>query len=535
MTNTSVSASSFITLSPGSQELIIGKAAKWLTYSEIKYLVGAFNIHNKSSSPDKITTSALLVIPAFFQNVLRNLVGNREWQISFLKARFIEVVATKDFQVSRGLIFDSFVTECFLTSELWEFNSAIYNAAENDHFEVVGSLLMFNRFISERVRPRAVQSAAGAGSLTTLRLLLRSFALNEHDRGWAVILATRNRHSVVVRELMHNNAAISIGYRGEALRAAARNGDLGIVRELMQNNAVISNDDRGEAVGAAAQNGHLKIVQELDNQEMSENFRGSAVMNAAEGGHAAIIKLLLSHGTITVENRGIALQFASHGYFEAVCELNDAAVPQEDLKQAVRVSAEKGYYNIVCELLKNAEHLRAEAVQLAAKGGHLETILKLLDNHSISENDLKKAVCYAIGTDRRPVVRELSKRVVFTEEERGLNVEGAAISGHLELVLELLQCGTISEGLRGFAMKMAAEQGHAAIVRVLLDSGSISEHDRGVAAREAAEKGYLEVVQEILKDSMISPGFRRQATDRAENNGHTAIVQVLSKDPTSLN
>lgn len=237
----------FIDLTSEIQSLILGKVGRWLNYTEIKYLVGSFNIHNRSSSPCKITSLAMLNTLQFIDNVI--LIGDPEWKESYLRDRFLEVVKTTDLQVSHGLSSKPFVVECLRTLSQTQFTKGLSHATGRGHVQAVCILLQI------------------------------SFPISVHTRGLWVF------------------------------RAASK-GYVQIIRELLKNKAVIENDMRGTALGIAAARGCLKAVKLLDNGEITEDLRGSAVMNAAEGGHIDIIRVLLRNGTIVEDNRDMAKKLA---------------------------------------------------------------------------------------------------------------------------------------------------------------------------------------------------------------------------------
>jgi ankyrin repeat protein len=461
MTNAIINVPNFAKLHPDGQELILGKVVSWLNYDAIKWLVGSFNIHNQSKSPDKITAPALLSIPNLFADVVRDLAGDLEAQAAFLNDRFIEILKTKDVQMRRFMMNDEFVLNCLMILTPQQYTEALCNAAENDHYEVVGMFLMSPRGVVRADRERAVISAATGGCLSVLRLL-------------------------------KSLGPISMQTLGNAVDHAAEKGYLAIVRELL-NIGAISNEDRGNALASAALNGHLAVVQLLDSVDVLEGWRGSAVMNAAQYGHLAIIQFLLKR-TITINNRGIALQLAARGgHYDVVCELNDWDILEVDIENGLKIAVERGHLNIV-------NVLRGTALKYAAKDGRLGEVLELLKHNTFSKQVLKKVVDYAVGENRGEVVRELLKRVEFTEEEYGMVVEGAAISGHIDLVRELLAYRPIGELERGFALRSAAGQGYADIVRLLLDSGPISRGiDISLGLRIATRNGHHEVVKELSK------------------------------------
>jgi hypothetical protein len=251
----------FIDLSPGTQDLILGNVGKWLNYAEIRYLVGSFNIHNRSSSPCKITSFALLNTLQFIHNVILALAGDPELQESYLIYRFLEVVQTKDLKVSYKLISDPSVVKRLRTFSLTQFREALYDGTQKGHFETISVLQKIDF-------PSTVQ------------------------------------------------------FLGLVVSHAAAKGYAQLIRELLKKH-VIGNDMRGNALGAAAANGCLETVELLDNKEITEDLRGSAVMNAAEGGHIEIIRVLLRNGTISADNRDMAKQLAArNGHHEVVEELS---------------------------------------------------------------------------------------------------------------------------------------------------------------------------------------------------------------------
>jgi hypothetical protein len=87
-----------------------------------------------------------------------------------------------------------------------------------------------------------------------------------------------------------------------------------------------------------------------------------------------------------------------------------------------------------------------------------------------------------------------------SEYMRGQAVESAARNGHLKILRSLLVDGEeISEEDRGRAVKKAAENGHLEIVRSLLaDGAQIPEEDSDVALRLAIQNSHLQIVEFLL-------------------------------------
>lgn len=116
--------------------------------------------------------------------------------------------------------------------------------------------------------------------------------------------------------------------------------------------------------------------------------------------------------------------------------------------------------------------------------------------------------------------------------QRGKKLVHAALNNNLELVLNLLEDGSVSESDRGLAVRHAVLNDHFVMVEKLLENGPISEPDRGSAVAFAAFNENFQITEILLENGSIPQRDRNKALFSARCNQNLSLYELLSKAET---
>lgn len=171
---------------------------------------------------------------------------------------------------------------------------------------------------------------------------------------------------------------------------------------------------------------------------------------------------------------------------------------------------------------------RGFAIKEAAITGHLEIIQELLAKGPISDEDRTEAFQEAAEHGYLKIVQALLvDHELFSENFHGIAVWKAAKQGQQGDVENLLKNGSISDSFRGWIVKDVVREGCIEVLKVLLASGNIPCDHRGMAICLAAKQGSLEKVQTLLKSGLTYKSYKDQAMMDAARKGYLSVVKAL--------
>jgi ankyrin repeat protein len=248
-------------------------------------------------------------------------------------------------------------------------------AADNGHLEVVKLLLERGAdfTVANNAGCTPFYSATCRGYLEIIKLLLKKGAdltVPATDSWTPLNSAANNGHLEVVKLLLEKGVDFTVPDKEDwtPLNAAASNGHLEIVKLLLEKGAdfTVANNNSWTPLYAAANNGHLEVVKLLLEKgadfTVANNAGWTPLYAAANNGHLDVAKLLLENGVaFTVAN-------------------NNGWTP-------LHVASYKGHLDVVKLLAGKHSHIFTpvadthgrNVLQLAARGGHVQTFRYLLD------------------------------------------------------------------------------------------------------------------------------------------------------------
>jgi hypothetical protein len=201
----------------------------------------------------------------------------------------------------------------------------------------------------------------------------------------------------------------------------------------------------------------------------------------------------------------------------------------------INACLEKGHFDIVLEIVKDNAYLSMEALERAARLGHIMIVEILLQNrnrddipaHSVNHFLLDAAT----GGHGAIVELLLQYGTDIPADCVGEALENAFVNGYIPVVKILLHSRTdIPSRYVGWALCNAATGGHGAIVELLLQYGTDIPADYvGWALRRAVENGHNSIVGLLLwSDIDISADHVGRAHRRATEAGHTCFFCLIS-------
>jgi len=206
--------------------------------------------------------------------------------------------------------------------------------------------------------------------------------------------------------------------------------------------------------------------------------------------------------------------------------------------QALQLAAAGGHLETVRFLHQNGADLRAEgdaALRLAAAGGHLETVRYLVDTSRVRlDVSGGEAVRCAAANGHLEMVRFLHQNGADLRAEGDAALRTAAAGGHLETVRFLHQNGADPRADNDAPLRLAAANGHLEMVRFLHQNGADLRAEGDAALRTAAAGGHLETVR-FLHQNGADPRADNDAPLRlAAANGHLEMVRFLHQNGADL-
>jgi ankyrin repeat protein len=431
----------------------------------------------------------------------------------------------------------------------------------------------------------AVQMAAEMGHVQIVKILLER---PEVEIAWALHGAAKKGHHDVVEELLNSEKEVdvntpkqeilddaqdrsSFGEEFNPLHLASIYGHAGVVQVLCEDRkrrlqVNIKSGAGMTALELAMEKGHVEIVKML--LERPEVQIRWALHGAAKKGHHNVVQELFNSGkevdvnTLKQEilddpqdrssfgEEFNPLHLASiHGHASVVkvlCEDKKGRL-QGNIESkpagmtALQMATEKGHAEVVKMLLERPEVEIRWTLHKAAKKGHHNVVLELLNS--------RKEVF--VNTLNHEILDDAQDGSSFGEEFNPLHL--ASIYGHVSVVKVLCEdkkgCLDVNtESARGMtAFQMAMEKGHVEAAKMLLERPEV---ETKLILHKAAKQGQHDVVDKlveigremdvntlvhlILDDPQDSLSFGKafNPLHLASFYGHVKVVQALCKATT---
>ncbi|GAM19717.1 hypothetical protein SAMD00019534_028920, partial [Acytostelium subglobosum LB1] len=263
----------------------------------------------------------------------------------------------------------------------------------------------------------------------------------------------------------------------------------------------------------AAGHGNFEIVRyilEVCTHSKNMFYCRMAMQAAAGNGHMSIVKLIHSHGGISLYNF-LKMPLADMCYYlPSRSMLHDCG--------GIDRAAMYGHIDIVKFLTeKQLYRCTTYAMTSAAQNGDLDLVHYLHENRT--EGCTTDALDGAAGRGHFTMVEFLhSKR---SEGCTTKAMDSASSNGHLDIVQFLHH--NRSEGATVDAMDMAAAHGHMEIVRFLAEKRSEGCSEKAILLASAG--GHLEIVIYLLMNR--SENNILKAMNYAASNGHKEVFEYL--------
>jgi ankyrin repeat protein len=210
-------------------------------------------------------------------------------------------------------------------------------------------------------------------------------------------------------------------------------------------------------------------------------------------------------------------------------------IPNEDLKEALKIVITRGELPLVQEVLRDQElslEVRWPAILLSVRRGRLNILQELLQQGAIPVWMRAIAVAKARLNNHAHIANFLLKGITISESDLGIAVQIEANNGHLDVIRELLKQGAIPVWMRAIAAAEARINKHDPIAEELLKDITILESDRGIAIQVEANNNHLDVIQELLKGGTIPVWMTALIAAEARINKHDPIAEELLKGVT---
>ncbi|KAJ6180539.1 hypothetical protein N7519_011000 [Penicillium mononematosum] len=347
-----------------------------------------------------------------------------------------------------------------------------------------GQVTFIRKLLKESSLPAdIVATAALFGNIEIINLCLdKGYDIEkEGPFGTPLRSASLMGHENAVRNLLSRGAAVNfVTPLGDALQAAAMKGHLSVTNILIQFHANVHNQGGffGNALQAAAYRGHLDVAEALLSAGASIDTKGrykDAFHAAAEGGQGGVIGYFLERGYTFLIDRLL------HGTAQA------SRVPRSRFKDVLRCASPsfRGYSQRPRQVFANQQ--RPEAFVSS-----FEDILGYSGDLPVSHNDIPESIYERRARHGRGMRGERDYYAL----------EVAASGGHLEVVERLLanreRLGMGASHL-GQALLAACTHGHIKMV----DSITSVEVDLRHYVREtleiASSRGYGEIMEILIQ------------------------------------
>jgi len=244
-------------------------------------------------------------------------------------------------------------------------NNAIISASTNGHTEVVKLLLQDERVDPTTYDNHAIRMASIDGYTQVVKLLLQDERVDPSDgNNNAIRMASTNGHTDIVKLLLQDERVDPTTYDNHAIRMSTQNGHTDVVKLLLQDQRADPGDMDNYAIIGASEKGHTDIVKLLLQDERVDPSDGNnyAIRIASNNGHTEVVKLLLQ---------------------------DERVDPSDNNNHAIRMASSNGHTDIV-ELLLQDERVDPSVnnnivIKMASNNGHIDTVKLLLQDERVRE------------------------------------------------------------------------------------------------------------------------------------------------------
>jgi ankyrin repeat protein len=393
---------------------------------------------------------------------------------------------------------------------------ALCKAAYEGHLEIVEMLLDFGVDIEandEYAGGTPLMLAAQKGQNAVVQLLRQQQAdiLAVGKRGETVLIgATRSGSSSLVEELLDQGAdpQASDFFDSTALHSIGGPDRDNIVDKLIVKGASLLARDHGNhaVLHSAAWGGDLKLAQACleagEKVDTTNDWGYTPLMKAASNGHVPMMELLAKHGAnpdhVAHYQGETPLHYAIYNHHrDAIAWLLNRKVQLSNVMEDIGIGG-------VTPLMLAAYLGQPDTVEQLLNAGADVNFKEPEDGYTVlhylpSESNRSTALaCY-------PLLKEAGAQIDARTDEGSTPLRSAALWGHLELVIQLIEDGAQVNHVTSFgstALHTAAERGHHLVVQALLKRGA----DPNLANREgltpldvAMKEGHLRVINILIE------------------------------------
>lgn len=356
----------------------------------------------------------------------------------------------------------------------------------------------------------AMDVAAERGNIEILNFLHHN--RNEGCSIDALIYAADKNHLNVI-EWLHQNRLFDMqefGYM-EAINVSVANGFLDITQYLY--NIYIERFNKSDCfseriLNIAIRNKNLELVKWLDKKCKYYSYKETWL--AGKVGNLSILKWLYQYRTKEIIEKRGNIRIIEY-YIE------------DD--RAIIFASESGHFQIVkyiCEKEIISDELIIEAINRAARKGHIEIIVYLYNQYP--NNYDSSVYIYAAKGGYLNIIKYIHTRFNNSKMNNLNNlliIDAAVVNGHLHIIKWLYnnQIRNYSIG----SMYNACKKGYLNIVKWLVEHKPISYGKK--AMDFAAMHGHLDIV--IWLYNNLDDGCSKLALTAAAGNGYLPIVEFL--------
>lgn len=421
------------------------------------------------------------------------------------------------------------------------------------HVDVVTELLKDEKFDLTANNNQAARCATKNGHVTIVQLLLQHPKANTETLRVVLSEACETGQFDLVAQLRASKSIDPTFDDHLLIRKASQGGGEALVKELLNNPYIDPTANQDEAIRMACQNGHLTIVRMLlSNPHVDPTTQDNVcVYYACERGDLQMVRLLLAERSflITMPHKGGK---GTESYLASPIKtlLERRRVDSSACEdRAFRVACEKGYVDIVLELLKD-DHVNPgakdnEGLFKACQNNHPAIVALLLNNSKVNPiANNYAAIRIAYEKSHFEIVEIFLKSRCILDDltfDNDWLLLTACLKGHLKVVEFLLKTlKKFSCHALNVALHNAYTGNHVQIFEILLKDKRFDPTLQGnFLIRDASEKGNIQFVKLLLQDGRAAKDIPETAVCKAYENNHMQVFKLLLEnenvDPALLN